>query len=122
MAKMFSENTPDLLRGNTESLLLSLIEALNGAYGYKLIKEIDNRSQGLFEFKEGTVYPALRKLESDGLIKGVWEAHSNGRRRRFYTITEKGKETLKNKIARWQEFTSAMNLILNHNRTVTDAS
>ena len=117
MRKDSIDYTPDLLRGNTEGLLLSLIEALDGAYGYKLIKEIENRSHGLFQFKEGTIYPILRRLESEGLIKGEWQMLPTGHNRRLYNITAKGKKVLKKKIATWQEFTSTMNLILNPNRT-----
>lgn len=107
---------PDLLRGNTEGILLSLIEALDGAHGYRLIKEIESRSRSYFQFKEGTVYPALRKLENEGLIAGEWQTVPSGHKRRLYRITPKGKQALIKKIAVWQGFTSAMNLILNVNQ------
>jgi PadR family transcriptional regulator PadR len=107
-----SDHTPDLLRGHTEGLLLSLINALNGAYGYRLIKEVELRSRGLLLFKEGTIYPTLRRLESEGLIKGEWQTTPAERKRRFYVITEKGKEALQKDIATWQEFTRTVNLIL----------
>jgi PadR family transcriptional regulator PadR len=102
---------PELLRGNTESLLLFLINEHEHTYGYRLIKEIEKRSRGFFHFKEGTVYPALRKLENDGLIKGEWRQLPNGQDRRYYRITAKGKEALKQRLAMWHNFTSAMNLI-----------
>lgn len=111
-----SDYVSELLRGNTEGLLLSLIEALDGAYGYKLIKEMEKRSQGFFRFKEGTIYPALRKLENEGLIQGEWQSLSTGHQRRLYRLTPRGKEALENKRAVWQGFTSAMNLILNTTR------
>lgn len=106
-----SDYIPELLRGNTEGLLLSLIDALDGAYGYKLIKEVGKRSNGFFRFKEGTVYPALRKLENEGLVKGEWQRLPSGHQRRFYCITTKGKEVLAKKIAVWQGFTRAVNMI-----------
>ena len=111
------EHMPELVRGNTEGMLLSLIDALDGAYGYKLIKEIEKRSEGFFQFKEGTVYPTLRKLENDGLIQGEWQAILGGHKRRSYRVTPKGREALRKKIAVWQGFSSAMNLILNPNKT-----
>ena len=111
MSNTISDYSPDLLRGNIESLLLSLIENLNGAYGYKLIKEAEKRSRGFLQFKEGTVYPALRKLEGEGLIEGSWRETANGQQRRYYRITEKGKETLTKKMAMWRNFTTALNLI-----------
>ncbi len=102
---------PDLLRGNTDTLLLFLINEEGHAYGYRLIKEIGKRSQGFFRFKEGTVYPALRKLENEGLIQGEWQKLPNGQERRYYQITEKGKEALINRVAMWQNFTTAISLI-----------
>ena len=103
---------PDLLRGNTGALLLFLVDELEYTYGYHLIKEIERRSLGFFQFKEGTVYPALRKLENEGLIQGQWQGMPNGQERRYYRITEKGRESLRNKIAMWENFTTAMDLIL----------
>ena len=102
---------PDLLRGNTEALLLFLVDELGQTYGYQLIKEIERRSRGFLQFKEGTVYPTLRKLENAGLLQGEWQAMPNGQERRYYHITEKGKETLKKKIAMWENFSSAVNLV-----------
>jgi PadR family transcriptional regulator PadR len=106
-----AEYLPDLLRGNTEALLLFLVNELGHTYGYQLIKEIGRRSEGFFHFKEGTVYPALRKLENDGLLQGAWQEMPSGQERRYYRITEKGKEVLKKKLAVWESFSTAMNLI-----------
>jgi len=105
-----SKYVPDLLRGNTDCLLLFLIQE-RFTYGYQLIKEIERRSGGYFRFKEGTVYPALHRLESDGLVQGEWQELPNGQVRRYYRITEKGKHALREKMAAWQDFTSAVNLV-----------
>jgi PadR family transcriptional regulator PadR len=102
----------ELLRGNTDSLLLYLINASGRIHGYRLIKEIQRRSEGFFQFREGTVYPALHKLESDGLIQGEWQVQPNGQQRRYYKITAKGQEVLLNRISMWFKFSQAMNLIL----------
>ncbi len=102
----------DLLRGNTDSLLLFLINEHGQTYGYRLIKEIEERSRGYFRFREGTVYPALRKLESDGLVRGEWKKLPNGQERRYYAITERGKELLEKKLVMWQSFASAMALVM----------
>ncbi len=108
-----SDYPPDLLRGSTDSLLLFLIDEPGYTYGYRLIKEIEKRSLGFFHFKEGTVYPALRKLEHDGLIQGEWQELPNGQGRRYYRITPEGKKVLRKKIAEWQGFATAVNLIFN---------
>jgi len=102
----------ELLRGNTDSLLLYLINASGRIHGYRLIKEIQRRSEGFFQFREGTVYPALHKLESDGLIQGEWQVQPSGQQRRYYKITAKGQEVLLNRISMWFKFSQAMNLIL----------
>jgi PadR family transcriptional regulator PadR len=81
-------------------------------YGYQIIKELDSRSQGYFKFKEGTLYPALHRLEKSGLIEGKWQILANGQQRKYYHITEKGYATLSLKRNSWNEFLTAMNLII----------
>ncbi|MBM3157053.1 MAG: helix-turn-helix transcriptional regulator, partial [Chloroflexi bacterium] len=73
----------EMLKGSTDHLILSLI-GQEPMYGYRLIKEIGMRSEGYFQFKESTLYPALHRLERDGLITGRWERLSNGQERRYY--------------------------------------
>jgi PadR family transcriptional regulator PadR len=111
MQGRLSKYEADLLRGNTECLLLFLIMEEQYTYGYKLIKEIEKRSEGYFQFKEGTVYPALHRLENEGLIQGEWQKPQNGQEKRYYRITEKGKQVLREKLAAWQGFTTALNLV-----------
>ena len=101
----------ELLRGNTDILLLFLIERLGRTYGYQLIKEVERRSGGFFRFKEGTVYPALHKLESEGLVRAQWDTLSGGQDRRYYVITEKGEAALERRLAMWQSFAAAMSLV-----------
>ena len=102
----------ELLRGNTDALLLTLINEHDRTYGYRLIKEIEERSKGFFRFREGTVYPALRKLENEGLVRGEWMKLPNGQERRYYAMTDKGREFLAERLRMWQSFASAMELVL----------
>ena len=81
-------------------------------YGYQIIKELEARSQGYFKFKEGTLYPALHRLEKADLITGKWQLLPNGRQRRYYYITDKGLATLATERSQWQDFLSAMNRIM----------
>ena len=81
-------------------------------YGYQIIKELEARSQGYFKFKEGTLYPALYRLEKSGLILGEWQILSNGRQRRYYHITDKGHLKLAAEKVQWQDFFDAMNMII----------
>ena len=101
----------ELVRGNIDCLLLFLIKEEGNSYGYQLIKEVKKRSEGYFQFKEGTVYPALHRLENDGLLKGKWVNLQNGQDRRYYRITGKGTKALKERMEVWQGFTAAMNMI-----------
>ena len=73
----------EMVKNNSESLLLFLI-GQQPMYGYQIIKELEKRSQGYFVFKEGTLYPALHRLEKLGLITGKWQTEAGGRRRRYY--------------------------------------
>jgi PadR family transcriptional regulator PadR len=104
--------SPDMLRGNTDILLLSIIDQFGTSYGYQIIKNIEKRSLGFFHFREGTIYPALRKLENEGYTTGEWQILPNSQRRRYYRITARGKELLLKKTSTWQDFAAAVNMIL----------
>jgi PadR family transcriptional regulator PadR len=101
----------ELLKGSTDTLLLSLIN-LQPLYGYQIIKDLEKQSRGYFLFKEGTLYPALHRLEKSGLIRSKWEKLSNGQERRYYYITEKGQQALIERLETWRDFYTAVNLIM----------
>ena len=100
----------DLIKGSSNSLLLCLIEQ-QPTYGYQIVKELEARSQGYFKFKEGTLYPALYRLEKSGFITGKWQMLPNGRQRRYYHITDKGRSKLAVEKVQWRDFLTAVNLI-----------
>ena len=99
------------IKGSIDSLLLCLI-GQQPMYGYQIIKELKERSQGYFQFKEGTLYPALHRLERVGLIRGKWQTLPSGQQRKYYHITDKGLLSLVDKRSQWQDFLAAMNLII----------
>jgi len=101
----------ELMKSGTDSLLLFLI-AQQPTYGYQIIRELNRRSQGYFRFKEGTLYPALHRLEEAGLITAKWHMLPSGRQRRYYYITDKGHQSLVARRSQWQDFLTAMNLII----------
>ena len=101
----------ELMKGSIDSLLLCLI-GQQPMYGYQIIKELGKRSEGYFKLKEGTLYPALYRLERAGLILGKWQMLPNGRQRRYYYITENGHAILIEKTNQWRDFLAAMNLII----------
>ena len=100
----------ELLKGSTETLILSLLVE-KPMYGYQIVKEIDQRSSGYFRLKEGTLYPALHRLERDEVVEGVWENSPNGQSRRYYHLTEPGREKLKSMLLEWDLFARAVNLV-----------
>jgi PadR family transcriptional regulator PadR len=101
----------ELLKGSTDALLLSLIRQ-QSMYGYQIIKELKKRSNGYFKFKEGTLYPALHRMQREGLLNAEWRRLPTGQERRYYTITAKGEKVLATKLAEWQGFAKAVNLII----------
>ena len=100
-----------LLKGNTDVLILSLLE-VEAMYGYQMIKELERRSDGFFRIGEGTLYPALHRLERAGLLHGRWERLANGQERRYYSLTRRGEHHLQEQAGAWARFASAVNLIV----------
>lgn len=101
----------ELIKGNIDSLLLSLV-GQRPMYGYQILKELEGRSLGYFKFKEGTLYPALHRLEKTDLVVAKWERLPSGRQRRYYYLTEKGQRLLAEKRTQWRDFATAMDLII----------
>ena len=100
-----------LLKGNTDLLILSLLQR-EPMYGYQIIRELERRSQGFFKLGEGTLYPALHRLEQAGLITSRWERIGSGQERRYYSLTRKGERRLAERATAWQRFASAMELVV----------
>ncbi len=101
----------ELLKGNTDTLLLALLQA-EPMYGYQIVKEVNQRSSGYFAFKEGTLYPALHRMERAMLIEGRWVDTPTSVRRRYYFITERGRQELSDRMREWQRFSRAMDSVM----------
>lgn len=101
----------ELLKGSTSILLLKLLSR-EDMYGYRITQELKALSDNTFELKEGTLYPALHALEKDGMVESYWFDTDEGRRRRYYRITDYGREQLEYKQKEWGLFTQAINNIL----------
>ena len=96
-----------LLSGSTTLLVLSLL-AEGEKYGYQMIQELAAKSDNTFQMKEGTLYPILHGLERDGCVE-VLERVADGRTRRYYRLTGKGRGLLEDKVREWKHFTSTVN-------------
>ncbi|MTI46737.1 PadR family transcriptional regulator [Sporosalibacterium faouarense] len=101
----------ELIKGSTTMLVLSLL-INEDMYGYQMIKELKERSDDTFSLKEGTLYPILHSLDSKGLINSYWEKTDSARKRKYYTITENGKEFLVEKQKEWNTYSSAVKKVL----------
>lgn len=82
-----------MIRGFIDGILLSLLSE-GESYGYDIMRIIHERTDWQLEIKEGTLYPALRRLEAEGFLQGHWAAQEQGARRRYYGITEHGRAEL----------------------------
>ncbi len=98
------------LKGHLDLLLLSVV-AEGPAHGYAVISRLRERSNGGFDLPEGTVYPALHRLERAGLLDADWTT-ANGRRRKTYRLTPAGGRALEEKRNGWEEFTTAVRLVI----------
>ncbi|NLE56786.1 MAG: PadR family transcriptional regulator [Planctomycetes bacterium] len=102
---------PDLVRGTLSTMLLEVISR-RPMYGYEICKTVNARTDGYFNLREGSLYPALHKLEQEGLLKAFWEQTSGGRRRKYYEITDAGVKTLADKRREWSDFAAAVERVL----------
>lgn len=102
---------PDLIRGTLNTILLEVISR-RPMYGYEICKTVGTRTQGYFDLREGSLYPALHRLERDGLLKSFWEQTDAGRRRKYYQITDAGSGVLARKRSEWREFAGAVDRVL----------
>jgi|SRR5687767_8155439 PadR family transcriptional regulator, regulatory protein PadR len=100
----------DLIRGHLDLLLLSVL-AERPAHGYAIIEALRSRSDGHFSLPEGTVYPALHRLEAAGLLKSK-EAMVEGRRRRTYSVTNDGRHAIVERAAEWRTFAGSVEAVL----------
>jgi PadR family transcriptional regulator, regulatory protein PadR len=101
----------ELVGGTTATLILSVLNS-GSAHGYEIVRRINELSDGIFEWQEGTIYPALHKLEGKELIQGQWVEASNGKMRRVYSLTNNGKRALISDAKKWTIYSSAVESVL----------
>ena len=101
-----------LLTGSTTVLILKLLEEKD-MYGYEMISNLAKKSNHTFDLKAGTLYPLLHNLEENGIVESYEESTASERTRKYYHLTEKGKDVLKIKEKEWHEYSTAVNRVLN---------
>ncbi|NLX07534.1 MAG: PadR family transcriptional regulator [Phycisphaerae bacterium] len=105
----------DLIKGTVVPIVLAMLKD-RPMYGYEIVRVVNARTNGRFEWREGTLYPALHRLEADGLVTSKWQDGASGpgagRPRKYYSITGKGLAELAHRTAEWKEFSAAVNACL----------
>lgn len=100
----------EVLKGHLDLLLLAAVQG-RPAHGYAIAETLRSRSAGAFDLPEGTLYPALHRLEHAGLMASRW-SEVNGRRRRIYQLTAKGQRALARQQHEWRDFARAMHAVV----------
>lgn len=108
----------ELSKGSSSLLVLSVLEKKD-MYGYQIIKEIELRSEHVFSFKEGTLYPILHSFEQEGYVEAYWVESEQGRKRKYYRITKKGLKTLANSKEEWEAYSYAVKKVITAKAVLT---
>ena len=98
----------ELMKGSIDILLLSLLVDAD-RYGYEMTKKLRELSDEAYKMNEGTLYPALKRLEKKDLVTSYWHQEMHGARRKYYSITETGRKVLKEKLGHWQQLNQLIN-------------
>ena len=100
-----------LLKGLIDPIILSIIDRLP-MYGYQITKELERITGGYLKLKGGTIYPSLLRLEKNGLVVSRWKQVTEGRGRRYYERTDKGRRFLAGRSDEWHDFCTAVNRLM----------
>jgi PadR family transcriptional regulator, regulatory protein PadR len=103
---------PDALQGSLDLLVLTILSRRPRLHGYALMSAIQDMSGDVLRAEEGSLYPALHRMEEAGWIRAQWITKDNGRRARLYELTAAGKNQLAAEESRWQAVTAAVNRVL----------
>lgn len=103
---------PDSLQGSLDLLVLKILSRRPRLHGYALMAAIQEISDEVLRVEEGSLYPALHRMEEAGWVKATWITKDTGRRARIYELTTAGRKQLANEESRWEAVTSAVNRVL----------
>lgn len=103
---------PDTVLGSLDLVVLTILSRRPGLHGYALMTAIQTISKDVLRVEEGSLYPALHRMEAAGWIRAEWTVKETGRRARIYEVTAAGRRQLDADTARWQDVTSAVNRVL----------
>ena len=112
---MQSSKSSDLLQGTLEILILKVV-ALEPVHGYAIAQRIRQISRDALQIQQGSLYPALYRLEERGYIEAKWRESEQGRMAKFYSMTKKGARQLETERAQWERTAAAIALVLQHSK------
>lgn len=95
-----SKISKELVGASAVPIILSILEK-SESYGYEIMQKVRDLSDNRIEWKEGSLYPVLHKLEKNGLIKSLWKMAENSRHRKYYAINKKGRKALQDEVENW---------------------
>jgi transcriptional regulator len=101
----------DLVQGTLDLLILKVV-ALEPKHGWAIAHRIKQVSNEALQVQQGSLYPALHRLEQQGWIKAEWKASENGRRAKYYTLTRDGRKKLEQELAQWERLSAGIDLVL----------
>ncbi len=111
MAEISPEWIAELKKGSIQLCLLALL-ASGEKYGFQILHELRDKSNGFFDLKEGTLYPALRRLEERGFVQSRWQEPGSGMPRKYYRLTDRGRTALSEALAIWDAMTAGAERVL----------
>jgi transcriptional regulator len=106
-----SDQKAEFLKGTLDMLILKVV-ALGPIHGYAISQRIQQISKDFFQVQQGSLYPALHRLEDRGWLEAEWKQTETGREAKFYTLTRKGRKQLETEIHNWEQISVAVSLIL----------
>lgn len=106
-----TDNKSEFLKGTLDMLILKIV-ALGPVHGYAISQRIQQISKDVFQVQQGSLYPALHRLEDRGWLQAQWRNTETGREAKFYSLTRKGRHQLESEVRNWEQITGAVALIL----------
>ena len=111
MKRLGAEWTRELKKGSIQLCIMAVLSS-GRKYGFQIIKELKQLSMGYYDLKEGTLYPALHRLEKRGYLKSEWITQEHGMPRKYYTLTKQGTKALEEAKVEWEAMVESCNSVL----------
>lgn len=115
MADTQKTQSPELLQGTLDMLILKTLAGAGAQHGYAIVRRLRQVSEDVLQVEEGSLYPALHRLEKRGYLDHEWRASENNRRAKYYRLTPRGRAQLRTETAAWEKLAGAIDKVLSSN-------